>query len=83
LDNVGVAVRDIVAGQSVQGWLMDDDGTVDLRAISDVPLGHKIALAPIAEGQKVIKYGYPIGGATRSIAKGEHVHTQNLRSLRW
>lgn len=27
--------------------------------------GHKEALVPIAEGENVIKYGFPIGHATR------------------
>jgi len=40
--------------------------------------GHKYALRPIAPGELVIKYGMPIGRATRAIAAGEHVHTQNL-----
>ena len=40
--------------------------------------GHKYALRPIAAGENVIKYGMPIGHATRDIAVGEHVHTHNL-----
>jgi hypothetical protein len=43
-------------------------------------LGHKLARRPIAAGEKVVKYGAPIGSATRAIALGEHVHTHNLRS---
>ena len=40
--------------------------------------GHKYAVRPIAEGEDVIKYGMPIGHATRAIAVGEHVHSHNL-----
>lgn len=40
--------------------------------------GHKTALTDIAKGQAVIKYGYPIGLASKNIKKGEHVHTHNL-----
>ncbi len=40
--------------------------------------GHKYARRAIAPGEMVIKYGMPIGRATRAIAAGEHVHTQNL-----
>ena len=40
--------------------------------------GHKYARGPIAAGADVIKYGMPIGHATRDIAAGEHVHTHNL-----
>lgn len=40
--------------------------------------GHKYARRAIAEGENVIKYGMPIGHATRAIAVGEHVHVHNL-----
>ena len=42
--------------------------------------GHKYALRDIAEGENVIKYGMPIGHATRPIAKGEHVHVHNVKT---
>ena len=34
----------------------------------------------IAAGEKVLKYGAPIGSATRDIGQGEHVHLHNMRS---
>ena len=40
--------------------------------------GHKYALRDIAAGEDVVKYGMPIGHATKAIAKGEHVHVDNL-----
>jgi hypothetical protein len=43
-------------------------------------LGHKIARVAIAAGAPVIKYGAPIGRATRTIAPGDHVHLHNLAS---
>jgi len=45
-----------------------------------MPIGHKLARRPIAAGEKVTKYGAPIGTATRGIATGEHVHVHNLAS---
>lgn len=42
------------------------------------PRGHKIALRSIAEGEPVMKYGFPIGRATQDIAEGEWVHSHNL-----
>ncbi len=42
------------------------------------PRGHKVALRPIASGEEVIKYGFPIGRATKDIAEGEWVHSHNL-----
>ena len=45
--------------------------------------GHKIALRDIGSGEKVIEYGTVIGAATKKIRAGEHVHTHNLKTLRW
>ncbi len=42
--------------------------------------GHKIALTDINKGENIIKYGYPIGKATRDIRTGEHVHTHNVET---
>jgi hypothetical protein len=73
-DKVAVAARDIAAGESVV-----IDG-ITLTVPTPVPLGHKVALLPIAAGEKVHKYRVPIGTATAAIAPGEIVHTHNLRS---
>lgn len=40
--------------------------------------GHKVAIAPMAQGTAVIKYGQIIGFATKDIAVGDHVHTHNM-----
>ena len=42
--------------------------------------GHKYALRDIAEGERIIKYGFPIGIASAPIRRGEHVHTNNLKT---
>ncbi|MBO5307124.1 MAG: altronate dehydratase [Lentisphaeria bacterium] len=42
--------------------------------------GHKYALRAIAPGEKVIKYGMPIGETTCAVAKGEHIHTHNMKT---
>ena len=46
----------------------------------DLETGHKVALFDIIEGEDVIKYGYPIGRATCNIAKGDHVHSHNMKT---
>ncbi|WP_338427146.1 UxaA family hydrolase [Sphingopyxis kveilinensis] len=70
-DNVATAIADIAAGEP----LFADE---EVRAAATVPRGHKIALAPIACGAPVVKYGFPIGRATADIAPGEYVHSHNL-----
>ena len=44
-----------------------------------IAFGHKVALEAIGAGQPVVKYGQPIGRATRDIRAGEHVHVHNCR----
>ena len=51
-----------------------------VRVEATVGLGHKLARWPIAAGEKVLKYGAPIGSASRAIPLGAHVHLNNLKS---
>ncbi len=55
---------------------------IDPRDNVEVSLetGHKTALTDIKEGESIIKYGFPIGHATKDIKKGELVHTHNLKT---
>lgn len=55
-------------------------GSVTLSA--DVPFGHKVALADIAAGTDILKYGQVIGRATAAIPAGAHVHVHNVEALR-
>ncbi|HEX4510328.1 MAG TPA: altronate dehydratase family protein [Burkholderiaceae bacterium] len=72
-DNVSVARIGVAAGDGV-----DVAGGGCLEALQDVPPGHKVATCAIPAGGIVLKYGQPIGVATRAIAAGEHVHSHNL-----
>lgn len=71
-DNVATLLADAAAGEAVVA-----DATPVTAAMA-IPRGHKIALVAIAPGDAVIKYGFPIGRATASIAAGEHVHSDNV-----
>ncbi len=55
-----------------------DNVEILLHATDGIPAGHKRATRPIAQGENVIKYGYPIGHATRPIAQGEWVDERNI-----
>lgn len=57
-----------------------DNVAVVTQENSVVPFGHKIALCDIKQGEKIIKYGHPIGYATTDIKSGSHVHTHNIRT---
>ena len=83
-DTVGVAVVEgIEAGQTLSVWVMETDETLEIEALDAIPLGHKIALADIADGDTVIKYGHDIGKAVAAIGKGRHAHVQNVKTKRW
>lgn len=82
-DSVGVAVEDIRTGETAEGVILEDESTIKIKALQDIPLGHKIALTSIAQGATVIEYGESIGKAMAAIKPGEHVHTHNLKSARW
>jgi len=51
---------------------------VALTVLDSVPAGHKVAVAPIAAGEIVRRYGQVIGRAKQAIEPGRHIHTQNL-----
>ena len=73
-DVVAVALTDLKQGQEVK---LENDAVI-LK--EDIPRGHKFALYDLAENDPVIKYGYPIGRAKHAVKKGEHVHTQNVKT---
>jgi hypothetical protein len=73
-DNLVVATRPLCSGDQV------DVAGVAVTVRRDVSLGAKLALHSISRGEKVLKYGEPIGTATCDIATGEYIHTHNLTS---
>jgi altronate hydrolase len=73
-DNVAVALKDLKAGETI-----DFNGR-KILLINAIPFGHKLAVRNIPAGDKVLKYGLPIGSATQDIVAGEHVHIQNLQT---
>jgi (2R)-sulfolactate sulfo-lyase subunit alpha len=83
-DNMGVVVVEgLKAGTKMLCVVTADDSSFELEARADVPIGHKIALKDLAAGDTAIKYGEDIGKIVGAIGKGEHVHTQNLKTKRW
>jgi (2R)-sulfolactate sulfo-lyase subunit alpha len=83
-DTVGVAVTEgVKRGQDLAGRVMDTGEMIAIRALDDIPLGHKIAVADIEEKETVVKYGHDIGRSVAAIKKGQHVHVHNLRTKRW
>jgi len=71
-DNVAIVANDggLKAGAAFA------DGLV---LVDNVPQGHKVALADLAEGDAVVRYNVVIGYALKAIPRGSWVHERLLR----
>ena len=69
-DDVVIATRQLVSGTRIDAE--------DLVVSGLIPPGHKIATRAIAKGEPVKRYNQIIGVARENIARGQHVHVQNL-----
>jgi len=77
-DNVVTVVEEVSLGDVVR--YITPDGPREVTAADAVPFGHKVALADLAAGDKIVKYNEVIGTASEPIARGRHVHAHNVRS---
>ena len=82
-DDVGVAVMDLKTGEEIGVVTLEGKDVKQIKLISDVPLGHKVAMTDLAPNKHIIEYGSEIGYAAVRITAGEHVHVHNIKSLRW
>ncbi len=78
-----VVVEGVTAGTALTGLILDEDRTITLPCVQDIPLGHKVALKDMAVGDTVIKYGVDIGRVVAPIARGGHAHVHNIKTKRW
>jgi predicted RecA/RadA family phage recombinase len=74
-DNVAIAVQPVPEGKTVT---IPDSGQVVTN--QEIPLGHKIALVPIAKGADIIRYGEVICTAAEDIKPGDWIHVHNTIS---
>ncbi len=73
-DNILVCVAHIYEGDEI----LIDDQAVNVQ--KDIEVGHKLARRELAVGDKIYRYGAPIGSMTQVAAMGEHVHMHNMQS---
>lgn len=73
-DNVAVAIHDVEAGAG-----FDIDGT-SVTSLKKIPAGHKMALRDLAEGEDVIKYGFPIGHLLQAVPAGGLIDHTNIKT---
>lgn len=74
IDNVIVALTDLKKDEIIAV----ENKEIQLK--EDIKRGHKFATQDIKEGKNVIKYGAPIGHATKTIATGEWIHSHNTKT---
>jgi len=82
-DDVGVAVMDLKKGAIVGALTLAGKAAGKVKLLTNVPLGHKVAMRELRQDKQVIKYGRPVGKTVAPIARGAHVHTHNMKTLRW
>ena len=83
-DNVGVVViENITPNQDCNCWIMENDKSTKIQSKNEIPLGHKIAMIDLDEGDTILKYGHDIGKVVKKIKKGEHVHVHNVKTKKW
>lgn len=70
-DNVAIALRPLAVNTPLPAPF------ASLTTIDAIDAMHKVALTHLQEGDTIIKYGQPIGVATRAITAGSHVHVHN------
>lgn len=80
-DSVAISIEEIQKGEIVS-FNTPDGENIELKALDSIPLYHKVALQDIPKGEPILKYGEHIGIASKDINKGEHVHEQNVESVR-
>lgn len=69
-----------VCRETIQpGQALPIDG-VTVIAVETIEVGHKIARFDLKSGDKILKYGAPIGSLTLDTPKGRHVHLHNMQS---
>ena len=83
-DNVAVVVIEKTSkNQECKAWIMENDKTIKIKSINEIPLGHKIALQDFKEGDTILKDGHDIGKVIKESKKGDHVHVHNVKTKKW
>lgn len=77
-DTVVTVTKNVSANESVL-YIVNGE-ILSVKATSEIPLNHKVAVKSVEKGKEVFKYGEKIGYATADINVGDHVHTNNLDS---
>ena len=78
-----MVIEKITPNQDCNCWIMENDKSAKIQSKSEIPLGHKIAMLDLKEGDTILKYGHDIGKVVKNIKRGEHVHVHNVKTKKW
>ncbi len=81
-DNVATALTALEPGDEIEVISAKRETVQQVQSRDSLPLGHKIALTDLRQGDTVVKYGAKIGRASKDIAVGDYVHVHNVVSDR-
>ncbi len=73
-DSVVVCLRPFQKGETIEV-----DGK-SITLLQDTPAGHKVLINDAAQGENIIKYGYPIGHSKEDLKSGQWVNENNLKT---
>lgn len=77
-DNVGTALSHLREGEEYPVYEEGKGVVGTVKPLTPIPVWHKVALERIEEGEEVVKFGYVIGVAVRSVEEGTLVHVTNV-----
>tara|TARA_B100000614_G_C14463185_1_gene459291 strand:- start:310 stop:609 length:300 start_codon:yes stop_codon:yes gene_type:complete len=80
-DHVALALTPLAPGDIARIKTSDGDRQVEIREA--IPRYHKFTVRPLADQTLVIKGGEAIGITTADVRAGCHLHTHNIKSVRY
>ena len=78
--NAADNVATLLASVSAREIFVAGEAPAQVTLTSGIEAAHKVALEAIVEGDDIIKFGQPIGYATKAIRPGDWVHLHNMAS---
>ena len=64
-----MVIEKVIPKQECSCWIMENDSSANIQSTDEIPLGHKIAMVDLKEGDTILKYGHDIGKVVKSIKK--------------
>jgi altronate dehydratase small subunit len=80
-DNVATVVKETLKDEKVMIISENGEEIKNLKALENIPFGHKISLKKIKKQESIIKCGEVMGKAIKEIEEGSYVHIHNVSGV--